>query len=416
MSPTPSDVRRLAWRAVGSLPAPVRDLAQRPVTWRGELQLRRLTPMMYGARRVYLGPLNTAGQAWEWARALERHVPGTVAQNLWAQRVLDQKHFGYRADHEISLVAQRGHVQEQHGLRVLHDATHVAFESGRPLLAGFHDPDRSMLDDLPAVEANGLGHALIWHGSDIRDLDEHAERFPHSPFRGERDDYLDLLQSKVEANQAVLEAYLDGPVGRGGAVFVTTPDLLDMVPGSVWLPLVVDVERFGTAADVAGVVPLERERPVVLHAPSNSRLKGGPVVQEQMAELDRRGLITYRLLQGVPHALMPQMVADADIVLDQFALGATGAFAAESQAAGRVVVAHVAEHVRARMVEVDGEEPPVVEAGPEQVGEVVERIVADRGTYQELARRARDWSLRHHDGRRSAEVLATWLRSGHGRA
>ena len=403
----PSHLRRAAWQALARTPAPVRSLAQVPLRLRADAQLRALPPMPAAERRLYLGPLNTAGQGWEWARAAGRHLPSTAAQSLWAQRVLGQAHFGYRADHEISLVMQRGRVRELHGRRVLGEATHVLFESGRPVLGDFHTG--SMLDDLPALAGAGIQHAVLWHGSEIRDLRQHADRFPHSPFRAEWDDYFQLLQSIVEGNRRALERYAES----GATVFVSTPDLLDLVPGSVWLPLVVDVDRFATAADAAAP-PLERRRPVVLHAPSNSRLKGGAVAQEQLAELDRRGLVEYRFLQGVPHAQMAQAVADADIVLDQFALGATGVFAAECQAAGRVVVAHLADPVRSRMAQADRAlggpgQVPVVEAGPDEVGAVVERIVAERDSYRELGRRARVWSRAHHDGRAAAAALGSGL-------
>lgn len=411
MPPTPSRLRRLAWRAVGALPRPVREIASLPVRRRADAELRSLDPMGPGERRLYIGPLNTAGQAREWARAVQEHLPGTAAQNLWAQRVRDQQHFGYAADHEISLLAQRGRVRAIHGQRVLEQATHVLFESGRPVLDDFHRG--SMLDDVAALDRAGVRHGVLWHGSDIRDLRAHAERFPHSPFRGEWDDYLALLQRQVEQQRAALERYLEG----GGRCFVSTPDLLELVPGSTWLPLVVDVDRFA-AAGASGVTPMERERPVVLHAPSNSRLKGGAVVEAQLAELDRRGVVTYRRLQGVPHARMAEAIADADIVLDQFALGAVGVFAAECLAAGRVVVAHLAGTVREEMTRADAghEPPPVAEAGPDEVGAVVERLVAERDRAQDLARRAGPWSRRHHDGRRAAAVLGSALLAPSGRS
>lgn len=404
----PSHLRRAAWQVLARTPAPVRDLAQVPVRRRADAQLRALAPMPVAERRLYLGPLNTAGQAWEWARAAEKHLASTAAQNLWAQRILRQVHFGYPADHEISLLMQRGRVREVHGGRVLSEATHVLFESGRPVLSNFHAG--SMLDDVPALEGAGIAHAVLWHGSEIRDLHAHAERFPHSPFREEWDDYFRLLQGIVHGNRESLERYAE----TGSTVFVSTPDLLDLVPGSTWLPLVVDVERFASTADAGGVAPLERERPVVLHAPSNSRLKGGRAAQEQLTELDRRGLVEYRYLRGVPHDEMAAAVADADIVLDQFALGATGVFAAECLAAGRVVVAHLAPHVRERMADADralggAGEVPVVEAGPGDVGAAVERIVAERGHHRELARSAREWSRRHHDGRAAAAALRSGL-------
>ncbi len=393
----------MAWRASAAAPAPVRRLATWPVRRRADRELAALAPMPAAGRRLYLGPWNTAGQAFEWGRAAASQLPDVAAQNLWAQRSATQAHFHFPASHTLSAVAQRGDVRGIHGERVLREATHVLFESGRPVLSNFHAG--SMLDDLPDLQAAGIGTAVVYHGSEIRDLHGHAQRYPHSPFAGgpgRWDDYFRTLQAIVERNTAELERY----AAAGGRVFVSTPDLVDVVPGAAWLPLVVDVDRFATQAPV-----LERRRPVVLHAPSNPRLKGTVAVEAALSDLDRRGLIAYRRLTGVPHEQMAAAVAEADVVVDQVVLGNPGVLAAEALAAGRVVVAHLAPVVRERMAaaDPDGRPPPVVEADPTTIGQVVEQIAGERATYQEVAAGGPAWARWHHDGRRAAAVLAEWL-------
>lgn len=402
-----NDLRRLAWQVLARTPRPVRELAALPVRRRADAELRALVPMPPLGRRLYVGPWNTAGQAWEWARAAERHLPDVAAQNLWAQRTLSQAHFRYPADHELSVLAQRGHVRRIHGERVLREATHALHESGRPVLADFHAG--SMLDDLPDLERAGVRPAVLYHGSEIRDLREHAERYPHSPFRVPEsgwDDYLRALQATVEKNRADLAQWQQ----RGLPVLVSTPDLLDAVPGARLLPLVVDVDRFEAAGRRSAVVPLERERPVVLHAPSNPRLKGTEAVEEVMEGMQRAGLVEYRRLGGVPHEEMAAFVADADVVVDQVVLGNPGVLLTESLAAGRLVVAHLSAAVRSRWPE----EPPVVEADPDSLREVLQDVLARRTAHQELAARGPAWARAHHDGRRSAEVLGSWLDTGGG--
>ncbi|AXH95352.1 hypothetical protein DV701_03695 [Ornithinimicrobium avium] len=403
------------WQGLARTPRPVRELATLPVRRRADAQLRALAPMPPARRRLYVGPWNTAGQAWEWARSAERHLEGVAAQNLWAQRSLSQAHFRYRADHEISVLAQRGRVREIHGERVLQEATHVLHESGRPVLADFHAG--SMLEDLPALTAAGVRPAVLYHGSEVRDLREHAGRYANSPFRvPERDwdDYLRTLQAVVDRNRADLLRWQE----HGLPVLVSTPDLLDVVPGARLLPLVVDVDRFAAAGEASGMRPLERERPVVLHAPSNPRLKGTQVVEEVLHGMQRAGLVDYRRLTGVPHEQMAAFVADADVVVDQVVLGNPGVLMTESLAAGRVVVAHLSAQVRGRWADTRATTdpgspvaaaPPVVEADPDTLREVLGDVLARRTAYQEIASRGPGWARAHHDGRRAAEVLGSWL-------
>ncbi|WP_130013957.1 hypothetical protein [Serinicoccus sediminis] len=391
-------LRRLAWRGLAAMPAPVRELASLPVRRRADAELRALAPMPAADRRLYLGPWNTAGQAYAWARAAERHLPAVAAQNLHAHRSAAAGTFRYPADHEMSPLAQRGHVREIHGARVLREATHVLFESGRPVLGDLHAG--SMLADVPALEAAGIRHAVLFHGSEIRDLRAHAQAYPHSPFHGPWDDYLRTLQSVVDRNERELAGYR-------GPVLVSTPDLLDVLPGATWLPLVVEVERF---AGAAGAPALERPRPVVLHAPSNPRLKGTEAVERVLEGMQSAGLVEYRRLTGVPHARMASFVGDADVVVDQVVLGNPGVLLAETLAAGRLAVAHLSPGVRERMAQADRERGgdgvvPVLDADPDTLEDVLLGVLAARGRHTELAARGPAWARRHHDGARAAEVL-----------
>lgn len=393
--PPPTSPARWAYRAFQALPAPLHDLGDRVLRWRAEREVRRQPCFADQPRRLLIGPLNTAGQAAQWACAARTHLDGVSALSLWAERGTRSAALGYPHDIRLTRAAQlRG--QRVHRERLL-AASHLLVESGHPLLGDVRKG--SILDDLPALREAGVAVALLFHGSELRDLRRHAELYPHSPFAGEWDPRLAQLQTTVERNQALLVDY-DGPV------LVPTPDMLDFVPGADWLPIAVDVDRFATGQPV-----LERARPVVLHAPTNPRLKGTAAVEEALAGLERRGLVTYRRLQGVPNGQMPEFVADADIVVDQIVLGNAATLVAESMAAGRLVIAHLAAPVRERLAAHDpaGEPIPVVQADPDTLAEVIGQVVTDRATYQAAAARGPSWSRRNHDGRRSAAVLAPWL-------
>ena len=86
-----------------------------------------------------------------------------------------------------------------------------------------------------------------------------------------------------------------------GPVFVSTPDLLLDVPGGIWLPVVVDIDR------PQGDPPLSRDRlPLVLHAPSKAVTKGTDLIEPVVEDLVERGLVEYRRLSGLAPEQMPQ--------------------------------------------------------------------------------------------------------------
>ncbi len=395
------------YRTYQALPGPVHDLGEAVQRRRAEAAVRSLPGVEDSPVRLLVGPLNTAGQAHRWARAAAA-LPGVSAVSLAAARRSSTPSLGYAADVTLTLPMQlRG--LAAHRARVLgtdgeRGMTHVLAESARPVLGDFHTGP--VTEDLAALADAGIRTAVVLHGSEIRDLHQHAEHDPHSPFAGEWDERFTTMQRIVERTRSVLAE-------AGLPVYVSTPDLLDVVPGAVLLPVVIDVGAMTTAAAAGAVTTLERRRPVVLHAPSNPRLKGTETIETVLQRLDDDGLLTYRRLAGVPHAHMPQAVAAADVVVDQIVLGNPGVLLAETLAAGRVAVAHLTPQVRARMAtnDPDGAEPPVVEATPDTFEAVIRQVLSERTTYQALAMQGPGWARRHHDGGRAAAALAPFLDS-----
>jgi glycosyltransferase involved in cell wall biosynthesis len=145
--------------------------------------------------------------------------------------------------------------------------------------------------------------------------------------------------------------------------------------------------------------------PVVLHAPSASALKGSAYVDPVLTDLDARGLIEYQRVQGVPHSELAEMVKSADIVVDQLLLGSYGVFACEAMAAGRVTVGHIADPVRDLLPT----DLPIAEATPDNLSEVIERLVAERDTARKIADSGPGFVRDLHDGRKSVEMLLPFL-------
>lgn len=398
--------RRWGYRAYRSLPGPVHSMGVLVQRRRAETAVRALPDVGDASIRLLIGPLNTAGQAHQWARAAAT-LPGVSALSLSADRRSAAPSLEYPSDVRLDQAMQL-HGLAAHRSRVLgmdgHGGmTHVLAESGRPVLGALHTG--SLLEDLPALDAAGIRTGVVIHGSEIRDLHRHAELYAYSPFRGDWDEQAHRMQAAVDRTRAVLQTF-------AGPVFVSTPDLLDFMPGATLLPVMIDVDTLSAAADAAGPA-MRRARPVVLHAPSNPRLKGTEAVERVLTDLAERGLLTYRRLQALPHARMAAAIADADVVVDQIVLGNPGVLLAEALAAGRLTVAHLSPEVRQRMTAADSraQPPPVVEADPSSLADVIAHVVADRSTYQELAACGAEWASRNHDGARAARALSPLLRT-----
>jgi glycosyltransferase involved in cell wall biosynthesis len=186
---------------------------------------------------------------------------------------------------------------------------------------------------------------------------------------------------------------------------VSTPDLLIDVPQGRWLPVVVDLNAWRPSAPI-----FNRDRLVVAHAPSKGAMKGSDLIDPTLRSLEAQGLLTYRRVDGVPPDQMPTVYGDADIVLDQFGIGSYGVAACEAMAAGRLVVGHVTEQVRGHIRAVTGLDVPIVQARSVELEAVLRDILDDPEKYRGTAAAGRAFVEAVHDGRRSAEILAEFLR------
>ncbi|KZE92110.1 hypothetical protein AVP42_02809 [Agromyces sp. NDB4Y10] len=345
-----------------------------------------------GRVRLLIAPANFAGQGFEWARAAER-ITGVGATNLSYR---NPGEFAFPTDYEVpTAVFAKSRTWQRRQVRAVERGfTHVIIEAERPIFGRRYDED--VTREVAVLRRAGIRVAMLCHGSDIRLPSRHRTHEPDSPFVEGGYAETDRLEEQATRHRALLDRI-------GSTVLVSTPDLLLDVPEGVWLPVVVGERwRERPAAPV-----LERDRPLVVHVPSRAGLKGSDLIEDTMRALDAEGVVTYERHEGVVAERMPELYGRADIVLDQFSLGIYGVATCEALSTGRVVVSHVSDQVRDHVRRATGRELPVVESRAADLDRVIRGIVADRERHRSIAADGPDFVREVHDGRRSAEVLAT---------
>ncbi len=351
---------------------------------------------------LLIAPANYAGQSAAWARAVREHGGGVQARNLAVGK--PQAPFAFPADFPLTSTEwRRPGVRARIAVEAVLPATHVLLEAMRPVLGttcGTADADGWDFAlgraDVDALLRSGRRVGLLFHGSEVRRPDRHRGEYRFSPFHSRQDAELTArMTAATERVHSLLE-------GFSGPVFVSTPDLLDDVPDATWLPVVVGADCFGASPPA-----LQRRRPVVVHAPSNPFLKGTSVIEPVLKRLHAEGLVEYRRLDAIPSSFVTDFIREADVIVDQIVLGNPGVLAAESLAAGRLVVAHIARHVRDRFPE----PPPILEATPDTLESVLRSVARDPATQRDLAARGPAFAEQLHSGRLSAAVLAEFLDS-----
>ncbi|WP_449407913.1 glycosyltransferase family protein [Microbacterium maritypicum] len=367
-------IGRLAHRALGGGSAPVTEVPDAAV-------------------RVFIGPTNYSGQGFRWARALEQADPTVQAKNM---EIVIPGGYSFAADTSVPVAATSSATWQEGEWAAVQRFSHVLIEAERPLFGRLFD--RDIAAEVEALDAAGVSVAFLSHGTDIRNPREHARRTPWSPYPD--DPRTEVLQADADENLALLTR-LRRPT------FVSTPDLLDELPWASWCPVVIDVQRFRTdRAALSGGTPR------IIHSSSSAVQKGSHLIEPALAPLVDAGRVDYRLVTGVSSDRMPDLLAGADIVLDQFRLGSYGVAACEAMAAGRVVIGHVLPGIRERIEAEIGMPLPIVEADPDSLHDVVAGLLADPDRARAAAAAGPRYVEAVHSGARSAEVLLSeWIRS-----
>ncbi|MFE4380845.1 glycosyltransferase [Streptomyces cyaneofuscatus] len=343
------------------------------------------TPVKLG-----LGPANYAGQGAAFAQAVTQAHPDVSAEVVMNQ--LPQS-FDYPADVYIDAAGlAKLDVQLDQVKRVIGRYTHVLVDAFQPLFG--HLNGTSIEGDLAALRKARIKVALLAHGSEIRDPDRHLEHHEFSLFRDAPEGIAAKLRTKARNNRRIAER-------SGLPLFVTTPDLLEDLPTARWAPLVVDVASWADDRPV-----MERKRPIVLHAPSKRWTKGTDRIMPALTDLHDKGVIDFRLAEGIPWSEMRELVRSADLVLDQFTTGSYGTFAVEAMAAGKPVVGYISETVstatQGRL--------PIVNATPDTLRDVLGTLLADREGAAAIGRASVEFAHTYHDGTWTAQVLGGFLK------
>lgn len=390
-----TDLLRLYTELSGTVPPPPAEPAdwnvlERPRSARGPRRGSQTPWRHLGATpiKLGLGPANFAGQLSAIAQAVTTARPDVSAE-VFVRNAGSPFH--YPAD--VQIPARRlerldGQVEQLN--RILPRYTHLIADAFRPVFGTLNGTDIG--GDLPALASRNIKVALLSHGSDVRDPDRHMESTPFSLFFDAPPEVVAERRAKALRSRRIVQES-DLPV------FVTTPDLLDDMPGATWLPLVVDVEAWATDNPV-----MERSRPVVLHAPSKRWTKGTDRFMGQLEAMDRRGLIEFQLIENLPWAEMRERVQNADLVLDQFAIGSYGALACEAMAAGRPVLAWLSDAALSTVGDA-----PIVNTPPDGVAAAVEGLLDQPERVVQLGIESRDYARRVHDGREAVQRLSGFL-------
>lgn len=152
-------------------------------------------------------------------------------------------------------------------------------------------------------------------------------------------------------------------------------------------------------------VPTERrDRPLIVHAPSERRIKGTRFVEAALEQLRADGVpFDYELVEGVTRADARKIYERADLLVEQLLLGWYSNLAIELMALGKPVVTYVRDEDLRFVPEQMRRDLPVINATPGSIYSVLRTWLTERvAELPEVGRASRAYVERWHDPLRVA--------------
>lgn len=339
---------------------------------------------------ILIGPRNMAGQGFAWAEALR--AAGVDAQAFAFGREGTDLHFP--CDRRVMMSDWKSLAWQVSQLRYVLSGrfSHVLLEAGYGIFGTLNGG--TLGADRRPLEANGITVGAIFHGSELRDPDRHAESNRESPFHLMPSAELDRLRSRVQSVRRDIDDF-------SGPMFVSTIGLLEDLPEASWLPVLPSPE-FSRTPRATTPKP---STPLVLHAPTSGPLKGSEAVDRICAKLADAGLIRYRRLGGIRHQELPSLFAEADLLIDGIRLGDYGVTACEAMSSGLCVLGHVSDSVRKHLD--DG--VPILETTEDSLESNIRTLVFDANLRVDLSHQGPHFVQNYHSREATIERLSKSL-------
>jgi glycosyltransferase involved in cell wall biosynthesis len=334
----------------------VPHVARRPV--QRSFQAAHHIVAVVDARILHL-PVNLAGTGWSHVNALRRKGVDARLLVFWPQK--------WRPDeYDINLDLPRQGLLRQQVVQWRALAKYLPktdlfhFYFGKTLV-----PKSLNMPILKATRKKSVMHFL---GDDIR----------NKP--------LDQLEYRRKFDATIVGSY---------AATRWVPDATAVVPPGLDLRLYEPVPA------------VERERPLVVHAPSDLEKKGTAFVVEACKQLP----VDLDVVHGVPHDEAVERFKRADIVIDQLHYLWHGVFAIESMAYGKPVVTHLDPEAVRQTEEAFGVKVPIVPATKDDLVEKLRPLVDSFELRKRLGEEGRAYAERIHDLDKVADRFIELYRS-----
>lgn len=167
-------------------------------------------------------------------------------------------------------------------------------------------------------------------------------------------------------------------------------------------------------ADIRNYTPIyqqRKERPIVVHAPTNAQTKGSVHVLNAFQRLKEEGVdFEPVLIQNIKHEEALASYRNADIVIDQLYVPGGGKLSTEAMSLGKVAMSRMAYDRYDQGFPIH--DCPIVDIGPETIYDELKSLILDHARREQLAKAGRIYVEKYLDIRLFTKSLLEYLETG----
>jgi glycosyltransferase involved in cell wall biosynthesis len=255
------------------------------------------------------------------------------------------------------------------------------------------------LKDLLFLRLLGKKIIVTFQGSDVRQNDFCRENFEITHSKNIEYDYNEKFVD--EARRKKIRAFAK----YADALFAVNPDLLHILPPKAkFVPYAhVDPNEWTPSFPDFS----DNHIPVVLHAPSDRRIKGTDLIFKAVEKLKSEGVdFELLLIENLPYEEAKKAYAKADILIDQLFVGWYGGLAVELMALGKPALCYIREGDLKFIPEDMRKDMPIVNVSANTIYNKLKYFLTDgKGELEELGKKSRHYVEKWHNPLKIAEIM-----------
>lgn len=207
------------------------------------------------------------------------------------------------------------------------------------------------------------------------------------------------------------------------SILVSTPDLKELIPKSVYYPVLLDLNKFISEGKPDFSQKKKSDEIVILHCPSNTLLKGTSHIHDVLRKLTTSSNYKIKLLLPAEKIIGKQkqyavsryelfkLYKEADIVIDQLIIGWYGLQSIEALAMGKEVISYVDKHLEENLFPNCPIEIANVDNLEQVIIKCIKKILSNK---QNDSTEVIDWIKKYHTIENNNEpLLSSWLKNRH---